>query len=509
MRSPSHSHTRSQQQSDLDRRPRRGTVVVLAALFMVALLGMVAFAVDLGYILKVQTDLDRSVDAAVLAGAGELIRGQQYAEDRMLEYLARNPIGPQVVVSDSNLTQLKDEFKQLQGKTGDDGHPLLQLNVGRWDNTTNSVVPVSGGQKASAVGLSLTHSNHPYFFGRVFGKSTFAVQSAAAATYQPRDIVLVLDYSASMNDDSELGSISTLGRSVVEGNLLQIYQDLGSPSYGKMAFTPVSISSTNATTIKNTLGLTNVPYPYPAGSWTDYFSYVQTSSVLSSAGYNKKYGYLTLINYWLEKYPGSTQVPTLWQTREQPIGALKDSVTVFLDYLQAGQTDDHLGLAVYDAVDGNAKLEKTLGTDFAGVDYISKHRQAGHYHEYTNIGAGLWKALTELKQPAQGGHARPNSFRLVVLMTDGKCNWYNGSYNEAAARQDLLNAANACAAEGIPVVTISLGSKADPAIMQQVADITDGRAFVIPGGKTASQYTAELTDVFKAIADSHPLKLVQ
>ena len=48
---------------------RRGAVVVLAALFMVAVLGMLAFAIDLGYIMKVQTDLDRSVDAAVLAGA--------------------------------------------------------------------------------------------------------------------------------------------------------------------------------------------------------------------------------------------------------------------------------------------------------------------------------------------------------------------------------------------------------------------------------------------------------
>src|SRR5262245_53148220 len=114
MRSPSHSHTRSQRQPDPDRRPRRGAVVVLAALFMVALLGMVAFAVDLGYIMKVQTDLDRSVDAAVLAGAGELVRGQEHAEDRMFEYLARNPIGPQVSVDDTNLATLKNEFKALQ-----------------------------------------------------------------------------------------------------------------------------------------------------------------------------------------------------------------------------------------------------------------------------------------------------------------------------------------------------------------------------------------------------------
>lgn len=509
MRSPSHSDTRSQRNSDLDRRPRRGAVVVLAALFMVALLGMVAFAVDLGYIMKVQTDLDRSVDAAVLAGAGELVRGQEYAEDRMFEYLARNPIGPQVAVSEVNLPQLKDEFVQLQGKTGDDGNPLLQLNVGRWDDASGSVVPVSGSQKPSAVGLAVTHANHPYFFGRVFGQSTFAVQSSAVAIYQPRDIVLVLDYSASMNDDSELSSIGTLGRSTVENNLLEIYQDLGSPSYGKMAFTPVYLSSTNSTTLKNSLGLTNVAYPYPSGSWNDYFSYVQNSSVLNSAGYRKKYGYLTLVNYWLEKYPAASQVPDLWKTREQPIGALKDSVSVFLDYLQQHDTDDRLGLVVYNASNGNGKLESQLTTDFDSVDYISKHRQAGHYHSYTNIGAGLWKAYDELQETSAGGHARPNAFRMVVLMTDGLANWNNGSYNEAAAQQDVLNAANACAAEGIPVVTIALGAGADTGPMEQVAELTGGRCFIIPGGQTASQYAAELTDVFKAIADSRPLRLVQ
>ena len=47
--------------------------------------------------------------------------------------------------------------------------------------------------------------------------------------------MLVLDYSASMNDDSELRRISEYGegvRETVEANLLQIYQDLGSPTYG-------------------------------------------------------------------------------------------------------------------------------------------------------------------------------------------------------------------------------------------------------------------------------------
>jgi len=46
---------------------RRGAIAVLALLFTVVLLGMVAFAVDLGYVLSAQEELQRSADAAALA----------------------------------------------------------------------------------------------------------------------------------------------------------------------------------------------------------------------------------------------------------------------------------------------------------------------------------------------------------------------------------------------------------------------------------------------------------
>ena len=55
-------------------RNRRGVILVIAALMMTVLVGMVAFAVDYGYILKVRTDLQRSADASALAAVQDLIR---------------------------------------------------------------------------------------------------------------------------------------------------------------------------------------------------------------------------------------------------------------------------------------------------------------------------------------------------------------------------------------------------------------------------------------------------
>src|SRR5262249_15500247 len=51
---------------------RRGGVAPLVALLLVPLLGMAAFAVDMGYICLVKTDLQTAADAAALAGAEKL-----------------------------------------------------------------------------------------------------------------------------------------------------------------------------------------------------------------------------------------------------------------------------------------------------------------------------------------------------------------------------------------------------------------------------------------------------
>ena len=78
---------------------RGGAIIVLTAILMVLMMGMLAFSVDVGYMYTLESQLQRSVDAAALAGAGALVEGQDYAQDRVAEYLVRNPIGGKPVVS--------------------------------------------------------------------------------------------------------------------------------------------------------------------------------------------------------------------------------------------------------------------------------------------------------------------------------------------------------------------------------------------------------------------------
>jgi hypothetical protein len=216
------------------------------------------------------------------------------------------------------------------------------------------------------------------------------------------------------------------------------------------------------------------------------------------------FGYANLINYWLEQRPSHYQTSDLADVTAQPISAVKDAVDVFMDYVSQVDTNDRIGLAIYDAPDGNGKIETGLTYDFDYVVSLARARQAGHYHNYTNIGAGLKSAREELE-----ANGRTGAFKMIVLMTDGRANWHNGSYDLTAAANNVTAEAQAAAALNIPVIAISLGAGADTSLMQSVADITESRHFNIPGGQSVADYRDDLFEVFRAIADSRPLKLVK
>lgn len=476
---------------------RRGSMLVLSALLLVALAGMLAFSIDLGYMYTVQGQLDRSVDAAALAAAAELHDGVDSAYDQAVEYLVRNPVGNAKTVAGN------DGFEALKVQWLEQHQDELEISTGVWNPITRTLDPASNSNPPSAIEVSLNHTNMPLFFGRILGRETFSVHSSAVASFRPRDIVVVIDLSASMNNDSEFKSISRLGRPAIEANLNDIWQDLGSPIYGDLEFEPKYISSRRTSTVKEKLGLDGVPYPYPSGSWDQYIQYVQSDYYIRRAGYKKRYGMMTLVNYWLYAQPMYEQTPDLWMTRCQPLQSVKDAVDVFLDYMDQNTTHDKVGLAIYNSANGLGSLEVELSEDTNVIRNQTASKQAGHYHGWTNIGGGLKSARQHLE--AEG---RPNALKMVVLVTDGVTNWTAGGYNPAAAQSELSDEANYCKELGFPVFTISLGSAADNNAMNDVAQITGGIHFNVPGGQNVAQYRQQLIDAFREIAGHRPLKLV-
>jgi len=546
---------------------------------MVFVIFLIAMSVDVGYIYTMQAQLDRAVDAAALAGVQDLVNGTSAAQAKATEYLVRNPVGSSMTVVDDS--QLSAKTSQFNSQHAND----LQLKYGTWDATThaftqNSVTP-------SALQVTMTYPNLPFFFGKVLGHDTFSITSSATAMFQPRDIMVVLDYSASMNDDSTFARIGLLGRSTVESSLQNCWTDLGPPTYGNLQFTPqwataqgqaqnaaqkiphitvqyqntaVYVTSTHAltsvklqfsdnstqtigssatsgtfsgasgqtiskvwvkswsngasgelfdfttnTTFINALGLNNVAYPYAGGSWSDYIDYATGgSSNNTSAGYEYKFGGMNLVEYWLDWHPSSSEWADGWKVRAEPQYALKDAMQVFIDFVGSVDTDDRIGLAVYDSTSGNSILESPLTNTLSTITNIVNHRQAGHYHPYTNIGAGMQLARQQLES-----NSRPNACKLIVLMTDGLANFNNGSYNPTAAHNQIISEANSAAADKYKIMTLSVGIMADTATMQQVADITKGTAYVVPGGSDHQAMHNNLKKAFQDIANARPMIIVK
>jgi uncharacterized protein YegL len=94
---------------------------------------------------------------------------------------------------------------------------------------------------------------------------------------------------------------------------------------------------------------------------------------------------------------------------------------------------------------------------------------------------------------------------MMVLMTDGLPN-APGSVSQATAA--VINEANLAKADKIRIMTISVGANADSSLMQQVADITGGVHFNVPGGSSIDDVRTQLQNVFREIASSRPLRLI-
>ncbi len=185
-------------------RQRRGAVLALVAILMVVLLGMVAFAVDMGYISLARTQLQNAVDSGAMAAASVMSNNQASVIAEARKFVAANPAAAQSVnISDSDV-----EF-------------------GYWD--INARTFSAGAQHANAVRVTARRENAGLFFGKVLGIDTFSTEATATAMIGPRDIAFVVDLSGSMNDDSEPcwttqainAEFSGLGDQVVQ----QIYTD--------------------------------------------------------------------------------------------------------------------------------------------------------------------------------------------------------------------------------------------------------------------------------------------
>jgi Flp pilus assembly protein TadG len=243
-----------------------------------------------------------------------------------------------------------------------------------------------------------------------------------------------------------------------------------------------------------------------ADIWVDYINtYMRgTSSEMYQANANFRYrfGIKTIVNYLMEKRPSYAQTPELGGARTQPMQAVKDAVSYLTDYIDALDTDDKLSLEVYGTT---GRHEVDLTRDYHLVSNRLNEMQAGHYDSWTNVGAGLHRAIEELT----GTRARFTAKKMIILLTDGNANvdeagnvGYTSGGNAYA-----LERAQAAAEQGIHIFAVSVGAESNQSLMQQIADIGNGEWF--HAGGSIEEYSAELADIFIRLGGTRPVELIR
>ncbi len=569
---------------------RQGGLLIIIAFSLVVVLGIAALSIDIGREVLFKTQLQATADASALAAASKLNQNADQNDVKQdviataLDVARRNSAGGFAdVLLDPNL-DIQLGRRTVNPITGEFS---LDFSEGARPYNVVKVTPRLDVVETIKDGSEVTEDRRPsLLFASILGASRARLRASAIATFQPRDMMLVMDNSGSMRFDSLFlyETIQKIGVDGVEQVIEDMWEDLGSPYYGNMDFEPeyltfsgqsaygpiphinvtwkgteISVDSTKdlsnvvlefsngyrqkfdglyghtgtfrgtgyfnnqliirawvksgnnasgegpgygerfdmgfSNVIRRELGVDDVAYPYPSGSWNEFILDAVFSQNLENAGHQFKFGMMTFVHFLNDEKSRPDETPDLYKTRQQPIGALKDSVDLLVDYLRQVEANDKVGLSIYST---NARLESGLTED---LDLIKDTTLRQQPNGLTNISEGMQLARLELEN-----NARVSASRMMVLMTDGRA---NRPFNESYARQLCLQEAARANDAGIRIMTISLGLDADTSLMEQIADETGGVHFRVPGGTSVSDLEDQLKEVFAEIAADRPIKLIQ
>ena len=461
---------------------RRGIVVVLTAFLLTILFAFLALSVDTGRVVLTETQLQNAADAASLAASQEIQAavhaagqgvGSATIDANSIAVSAARTMAAEV--ADANGVYIDPNVDVEFGKrvyNSADGDWSVQ-----WGGAPFNVVRVTARRNGSDP--SAPDGEFPLAFGWAIGKDSVPLQASSTAFTEARDLVLVLDFSGSMNYDSQL--TSSLGLTAAEGILDDMWDAMVAANpkwpgtstskfpaggFGSInSYQGTYVSSTTTSTILTTLGLTqndasgSRKYLYPQAGrssdglpnskpsnatsdalWTKYVDFVKNHP---KTEYRKYYGYRTLMDYLQQKtISGFTPrdrytSEDMWRTPHQPLNSIKKGASLFLAFLDDLDFGDEVGLVGYgewgeqivSLNDGDASVNVSsdpITPDFNAIDVMQIHHQAGEFNGQTNMGDGILKAREMLVgksgDPNDEGFSRYGARPTMVLMTDGLAN---------------------------------------------------------------------------------------
>src|SRR5258708_6025998 len=159
---------------------RRGTVAVLACILMIALLGVWAFAVALGYLATSQAELQRSADASALAACYQLIyKGTPGTPVDLTTNVQAAPVTARQYAGLNHVCSSAPGLASsdiVVGFIADPNQSGGTINTGVNQNSFNAV-QVTVRRSADENGQV------PSFFGKVFGVNGTTTNNSATAAF--------------------------------------------------------------------------------------------------------------------------------------------------------------------------------------------------------------------------------------------------------------------------------------------------------------------------------------
>jgi Flp pilus assembly protein TadG len=469
--------------------PRRGVITVFAAFLMVMMLAMVAFAVDVGYMMTAQAQLQIAADSAAMAAAANMSAGSSAMLSAAQTYSANNKaVGKAVNLASSD------------------------VEYGTWDSSARAFT--STGSVSNAVRVTARRDNstgaNGTFFGRVLGLTSFNIPVKAVAIANPRDICFVVDLSGSMNRDTWTGYGSSASyrssgyTSAYSTMMTQIFSDFsfgtypgswqkigslvdasatwsGSGSHGMYSTNgPLSSAAIPATyrilgsdssstrqgkaykwVIDNQLAtLLGNAKPSPSSGNANAYNYYRAyiDSVVSNSGVLGPRSYVSWVldsgrdqiadsSYGSDYAQISTNSPNTpyhsetvgsqsfqFPPREYPTHAERRSVIAGLQQVVTKNSTisdtnqkDWVSIVTFDKT-GGVKTRVALTSDYTSAMNSAAGMQAvGNNGNSTNTEEGLASAYALIKAQSQGGTGRENTQKIVILLTDGVANLKDSS----------------------------------------------------------------------------------
>lgn len=150
---------------------RNGQVLITVALMLTVLLAFLALAIDVAYLYAQRRQMQNAADAGALAGARTIVVGD----------------------TDAEIEAAIDQY--ATGENPADAFTAFYIPSGH---------EVGAGFKPpDATGVRVVaEATVPTFFAGLFGLSEISIEGSAEGGFAPLDIMVVLDRSGSMDDDS-------------------------------------------------------------------------------------------------------------------------------------------------------------------------------------------------------------------------------------------------------------------------------------------------------------------